>query len=147
MARGRVGPNPVVGIHFWDFRFPLRDVCSGRIPGRECRKGGHSRWSSRTRFSSVWTAAPTSYSPLVNNFSFTINNSRTNPNAARTARVNAPRHWDCRKMAAIISAWKPRRSAPDASAKLPCRSSLRRDVQCFAGSASSSAKRLLLQPS
>jgi len=34
----------------------------------------------------VWTAAPTSFSPLVNNSSFTINNSRTNPNAAKNCK-------------------------------------------------------------
>src|SRR5262249_21493979 len=106
---------------------------------------GHSQWSSRTRFSSVSTVAPISFSPLANNFSSTINNSRTNPNAVKLAKENEPRPWDCLRTVATTSGWRPRPSAPDASGRPPCRSSPRRDVRCFAVSASSSARRLLRQ--
>ena len=139
-----MGPNPTGRDSL--LGCPLSHLlCSGRIPGRECRKGDTLKWTSRTKFSSAWIAAPTSYSPLANNFFFTTNNSKTNPNAAKTARVNAPRRWDCRKTAVIIRGWKPRLSVQDASGKPPCRSNLRRDVQCFAGSAFSSARRPLPQ--
>src|SRR6478752_6169955 len=106
---------------------------------------GHSQWSSRTRFSNVWIAAPTSYSPLANNSSSTINNSRTNPNAAKPAKENAPRRWGCRRTAATIRGWKPKPSARAANGKPPCLSSPRRAVRCFAASASSSARHPLLQ--
>jgi hypothetical protein len=111
----------------------------------ECRKGGNSRWSSRTKYSNVWTAAPISFSPLANNSSSTINNSRTNPNAARTARASELKHWDYRKMAETTSGWKQKPCAPVASGKPLCRSSPRKDVRCFAASASSNARPQLLQ--
>lgn len=111
----------------------------------ELQERGHSRWSSRTKYLNVWIAAPISFSQLANNSSSTINNSRTNPNAAKIAKGNEPRRWDCRKMAATTSGWRPKPFAQDASGKLPCRSSPRRGVRCFAVSASSSARRLLHQ--
>ena len=100
------------------------------------RKGA-SQWSSRTRFSSASIVALILFSLPENNSSSTINNSRTNPNAAKTANPNGPRLWGYRMAEAITSGLKPRRFARHASVRPRFPSSLRKGVRCIAANASS----------
>ena len=95
---------------------------------RPCLGEAGQKWNSRIEYSSVQTAAPTSYLLRASRSFSTTNSLRTTPSTANSARRNVcGERREC----------APRRAPPARSAarRLPSPSSRRRAARCCAGRA------------
>jgi len=106
-------------------------------------------WNSRTRFSSVSTAAPISFLRPASSCSSTTNNSRTSQNVAKSVRQNEFPCWVHPRPARSPTKPKPVPLAPSAAKKPPSLSSQPREGQFSAANVfnSGDSRRLRLESS
>src|SRR6202790_3785578 len=107
--------------------------------------GAPLQWNTRTRFESASIVARISCSQRVNSCSSTTSSSRTNPNAARTARAS---EWQCleqprtdHRVGIRMRRRRPGRTVRSAGKRPRCHSGRRKDVRCCAASVFSTGGR------